>query len=183
MGETHSVREAIITWILLCSKIPSSPLQSSWSHFVPCLPAKSYCCCNVPTLLISLNKSDTETWLGSKTFWPHTQFYSVCSECSAWGFLILRNSRKLYHQIKRQYKLLCLKYTKSELTTRQPFLHLCISSLWFLLLTLQSVLIRQKIMITLLMLCYLYVLKFLCSTPLHAPLPHSGPITLKVCWE
>ena len=38
------------------------------------------------------------------------------------------------------------------------------------------------------MLCFLYVLKFLCSTPLHPPLPYSGPITLRsadnnLLWE
>ena len=36
------------------------------------------------------------------------------------------------HQIKGQYELLCLKWLESELTTRQHFLHVGMSSLWLL---------------------------------------------------
>jgi len=48
------------------------------------------------------------------------------------------------HQIKGQYELLCLNYLESELTTKQPFLQLCMSSLFFLWLTLKNATNKPK---------------------------------------
>ena len=75
----------------LWSEAPPSP-KNSCSHFVPCLPAISYCCCNRPTS----HWHREVTWLRERACWPHTLFCSVSSERPVWGFLILRKPTKLY---------------------------------------------------------------------------------------
>lgn len=144
--------------------------QHSCSHFVPCLPV-----------------TDTEKWLGSRTCWPHTLFCSLCSEWAVWGLLVsLKTFHKglcRTHQIKGRYELLCLNYLGSELTTGQPFLHLCMSSLWFLWVTLKNATSKPK--------CCDYntcaLLSESSEIPLFAthpppPLPYPGPSSLKVSW-
>ena len=83
--------------------IPVWPLQHSCSYFVPCLPAISHHCYNMP----ASHWHREVTWLRARACLPHTLIGSV------WGLLILRESTKLYvgnHQIKGQCELLCLKW-------------------------------------------------------------------------
>jgi hypothetical protein len=144
---------------------PNPPHQSSCSHFVPCLPAISYCCCNMP----ASHWHRKVTWL--KVI---LTTYSVLF-CMLWMFFMSfanLNSTKLYHQIKGQYKLLCLKYLDSELTTR----------LWFLWLTLKNANKPKSYDYN------IHALLSICSeialfnTPPPSPLLYSGPISLKVSW-
>ena len=73
------------------------------------------------------------------------------------------------HQIKDRYELLCLKYLEWELTTRQPFLYLHMSSLWFFMLTLKNATNKTKNTTIILMLCDLNDLKFPCSSLFFQP--------------
>ena len=116
------VPHVMITLVEVCP-------QHSCSHFVPCLPAISYCCCNMP----ASHWHREVTWLKDMLTTYPVLFWALCIK-----FDNLKKFHKvLYrtHQIKGQYELLCLKWLESELTTGQPFLHLCMSSLWLLWLT------------------------------------------------
>ena len=77
------------------------------------------------------------------------------------------------HQINGQYELLCLKYLESELTTEKTFLQLCMSSLQLLWLTLKSVTNKPKVMLIILIPCYLNIVKSPCLLPSH----HSPYLT------
>jgi hypothetical protein len=48
------------------------------------------------------------------------------------------------HQVKGQYELFCLKWLESEMFPGQPFLNLCMSSLWFFSLTLKNATNKSK---------------------------------------
>lgn len=108
--------------------------QNSCSHFVPCLPAICYCC-----KLLASHWHRKVTWLKDKLTTYPVLF------CVFWMFCMkFANLKKFYkavqriHLIKGQYELLCLKYLVSELITGQSFLDLCMSSLWFLWLTVKN---------------------------------------------
>ena len=103
--------------------------QNSCSHFVQWLPVISYCCCNMP----ASHWHREVTWL-KDMLTPYPVLF-----CMFWMFCMrFANLKKFHkalcrtHQIKGQYELLCLKWLESELTTGQHFLHLHMSSLWFL---------------------------------------------------
>jgi ribose/xylose/arabinose/galactoside ABC-type transport system permease subunit len=118
---TSSTKENVA--IFLLRSVP----EYSCSHFVLCLPGILYCFCNVP-ITCSVTWHRKITWLRARSM---LITYPVMFNMF-WGSLILRNSTKLYTgPIKLKInELLCLTWLESELTTRQYFLHLCMSSLW-----------------------------------------------------
>jgi hypothetical protein len=95
--------------------IRSTPtLQHSCSHFLPCLPAISYCCYNV-----------------SGSHWNRKIINSVQGHadhisCYALGLVNLKKFHKALHRT-HQIKGQCLKWLVSEWTTGQ---HLHMSPLW-----------------------------------------------------
>ena len=152
--------------------------QNSCSHFV-------HACQLFHIVAVTcLPVIDTEKWPG-----PHMlTTYPVLFCMFSMSFMRFANLKEFHkaldrtHQIKGQYKPICLKQLELELITGKPFLHLLMSSLWVLWVTLKNAINKLKVMIIILMLCYLNVLKF-CSPPTHQPpLPYSGPISLKFTW-
>ena len=107
---------------LLLLPWPRTP--HSCSHFVPCLPAISYCCCNIPAVTDKKNNL------------TQSKVMLITYPLIFWGLSNLKFHKALCrtHQIKGQYELLCLKWLESGLTTGQHFQHLSMSSLLFVVL-------------------------------------------------
>ena len=99
--------------------------QHSGSHFVPCLPAISYCCCNMP----ATHWQRKITWPWARSCWSHALLCSVCLR-----FVSLKKYSKTLcrtHQVNGQYELLCLKWLVSELITESTSCA-CIWTHWVL---------------------------------------------------
>ena len=114
---------------------------NSCSHFVPCLPAISYCCCQMP----ASHWHREVTWLKDMLTTYPVLFFVFWLFCVS--FTDLKKFHKALcrtHQIKGQYELLGLKWLESGLTTRQPFLRLWLSSLRLLWLTLKNAANKPK---------------------------------------
>lgn len=151
---------------------------NSCSHFVPCLPAISYCCCNRPA----------SHWHREVTWLKDILTTCLVLFCMFWMFCVrFANLKKFHkalcktHQIRGKYEWLCLKQLESELTTRQPSLYLCMNLLWFLWLILKNDTNKPKSYDYNTHLCYLNALKSPCSPPTHHPSTtlYSGPTSLK----
>ena len=100
--------------------------------------------------------TDTEKWLGSRTCWPHSLFCMRFANLKKFHKALHRT-----HQIKGQYKQLCLKYLESWLTTGPSYTYVWAHCARMLP-------INQN-MIVVLILCYLNVLKFPWSPLIHHP--------------